>query len=145
MGTSGKDLVPTILFTGERSHDQYRVRMFGKAARLTHSTLNALVELVIARAKLETGFVPLSRVTVSRLRRSLDYVKRSAGRTLIETGCGEEYRLSLTKEKLAKHTAVAPSFYELVALKAISQEQADQLTSICRLLNPRGNRKDTKR
>lgn len=62
--------------------------------QLTHAALAALVALVIARDRGPTGFVPVNRVTIYRLREAIATENGSEGRHLIETGCGEEYRLA---------------------------------------------------
>ena len=130
---------PTIVFSGERSENHYVVAVSDKPIQLTHACLEALVELVLARQKSVTGYVPISRVCIRRLRESLNGAGPNLGRMLIETGCGEEYRLRLPKDSLAKEISVDPSFLELGRMGALCQEQVEQLARFAEHLKPSRN------
>lgn len=137
--------VPTIRLTGERRDEHFQVDVLGKTMQLTHGLLEALIELVIACGGPTRGFVPISRVTIRRLRRALEGADRLAAKGLVETGCAEEYRLAIPKERLRQEIAVDSSFFELVKINAVSQEQAEQLVRVGHMVKPGRNRKETRR
>jgi len=118
----------TIMLTGNRSNDHFLIQLEGDPVALTHATLKALVKLIIARGSPGSGFVHVPRVTIHRLRQSLG---REAGDKLIETGCGEEYRLVFEPDCLADHIVLHPSFFELGDLHVYSASQLEVLTRIC--------------
>jgi hypothetical protein len=130
--------LPPLTLTGERHGDHYQIRLSGNDVGLTCSALVALVSMVIARAGPGTGFTPISRVTGRRLRQALDQaVGPGTGMTLIETGCGEEYRLTFAREHLDKHVAIHASFFELEGLRVITKEQAEALRHLGRGMQPK--------
>jgi hypothetical protein len=134
-----------LLLCGERNRDHFQIEALGQKVPLVNSALHALIELIIARGTRATGFTPISRVTIRRLRQAMACTQASRAATLIETGCGEEYRLTLPKETLAREIAIAPSFFELTSIGAISHEQAEQLARIGRIVKPGRTRKPTRR
>src|SRR5215468_10451358 len=111
MSSSAKITTGEIILTGERRGDHYEVHLSGRPVGLTCSALSALVAMLVARGGTGTGFVQLSPVAVHRLRRAFDCAGgEGTGKTLIETGCGEEYRLTVPRGLLASWLRVDPSF-----------------------------------
>jgi hypothetical protein len=56
-----------------------------------------------------------------------------AGKQLIETGCVQEYRLTIAKAKIAERVGVTHCFFELVDLHVVSTEEAETLRKTCSL------------
>jgi hypothetical protein len=112
---------PVLALTGERQRGRYQVLVCGTPVYLTYSMLNVLVSLVIARGTSQTGFLPVSRITIRRLRKAIDEATgRGTGRSLIETGCGEEYRLAIPASRPATDVVVGNGFLELGRAGALS-------------------------
>jgi hypothetical protein len=128
---------PALKLTGDRRNDRFRICLYGRPAELTGSSVYILVELILARADSETGFVPLSPVEVHRLRRALDDAGGAgSGKRLIETGAGEEYRLALAPEELAEQVVLEASFFELTRMGVLTGAQAGRLQSGAGLASP---------
>ncbi len=126
---------PVIVFTGDRDNDHIQIQLHGTLIRLGAALLEPLVELVLERAHSETGYLQLEPVTVYRLRRALDEVLGpGTGKSLIETGLAQEYRLTIPRAELAAKVAVAASFAELETLKVISKQQLTELLRVCTCL-----------
>jgi hypothetical protein len=124
-----------IRLSGERQGDHYQVWIDARAVDMTASTLSAFVALLLARGREGTGFVALNRVAVHRLRQALDRaLGQEAGQAIIETGCGEEYRLTVSREQLRGRLVIDPSFFELEGLGVISAEEAEALRRLGRVL-----------
>src|SRR5262245_42446472 len=102
----------TMTLTGNRRNDHFLIEFGGTPIKLTHATLKALVKLIIARGSPGSGFVSLPRVTVYRLRQSLG----TQAANLIETGCGEEYRIALDPDRIGDQVTLHSSFFELEEL-----------------------------
>ena len=129
-----------ILFTGERHNNHFEVCVLGRKVLLSLAMLRTLVDLLIARANTEIGFLAQSPVTSRRLRRTIDQaVKPGTGKSLIETGSGQEYRIALARETVDEAVMTAPGFFELVSLKVISSQQAAQLRRITKPLKSARN------
>ena len=100
---------------------------------LAHSAVKTLIDLVLARAKSGTGLIPISRMSIYRLRQAINrYVGRGIGKLLIETGCREEYRLGIPPDQIAVRVGVTSCFFELLGTQAISKVQAEGMRSVCR-------------
>jgi hypothetical protein len=128
-GGEGTSL-PTITFNGDRHNGHFEVRILGRTTLLPCALFRTLIDLVIARAETETGFLPENPVTIRRLRQAIDQaVKPGTGKTLIETGSGEEYRLTIPKEEILQEVAFERGFFELEGLKVITKLQADSIRS----------------
>jgi hypothetical protein len=120
-----------IALTGSRHEDHFRVDVNGKPASLPYASFSALVSLVCARAQSESGFISIARSTIYRLRKALD-ANAKAGKSLIETGSGEEYRLTIPKAKLRASVCVASGFFDLVERNLITKEHGEILRLHCR-------------
>jgi hypothetical protein len=80
----------------------------------------------------ESGFIPVPRATIHRLRKTIDaHVGAGAGKQLIETGCVQEYRLTIAKAKIAERVGVTRCFFELVDMHVVTNAQADTLRRTC--------------
>ncbi len=154
--TAFRSGLAVFVFTGRRRDDHFRVDVDGALVWLPCASFKALVNLVIARIRSETGLATISRVTIHRLRKALG----TRGKLLIVTGSGEEYRLTIPKTKIADHVRVAPCFFELEERRIIPKEDAELLRKVCRRRRlvdeddchpprgfgkPSGNDKETKR
>ncbi len=132
-----------ILFTGERESDHFRVQVLGKPIALAYAPWLALIDLVLARSA-GTGFLALNRVIVARLRKALEEaLGPGMGKKLIETGCREEYRLTMEEGKIL--VGLDSTFAELEALHFLSEERASGLRKMARLetlVKPKRNRKE---
>jgi hypothetical protein len=118
---TGTQVNYSLGFTGERGRRHFQVRIGDSAVDLTRSTLQALIQLLLARAEAGSGFVRLSEVIVCRLRHAFDDALREGrGEALIETGCTREYRLT----SMPACVLVEPAFFELEALGVLSADQA---------------------
>ena len=151
----GDPPTPSIALTGRRRDDHFRVDVDGVPVWLSGETFKALLKLVVATLKTESGRATISRLTIHRLRKSLG--KR--GEDLILNGSGEEYYLMIPKAKTAERMSVAPCFFELVGRNLVATEDAELLRKHCRrgrlvddrdrnpphlFTKPNGNRKETK-
>jgi hypothetical protein len=126
---------PVLVLTGERANRQVVVRLDDQPLALTYSQFALLVRLIIARGTTRTGFVEDAdsayAVAVCRLRKALDRVTgRGTGRTLIQTGAGEEYRLGVP----VTCVALEPSCAELLTAGLLTAEELQELRRLCRLL-----------
>jgi len=122
---------PTIVFTGDRRNDRFRILVKGKAVELCRVGLNILIDLVIARADSRTGFLRACPVSVCRLRQALDEsLGPGGGKGLIETGGAKEYRLTILPQQLGVALAIEACFVELVELKVVSLSRASQLLQL---------------
>jgi hypothetical protein len=115
---------PPLTLSGERANRHVLVRVHGQPLRVTYSQFTLLVKLVIARGTTPTGFVgnagTVHSVAVWRLRKAIDGVAGpGAGKRLVETGAGEEYRLTIP----ATSVALEPSCSELVPIHLLTAEQ----------------------
>ena len=122
---------PAIIFTGERRNSHFQVLLYGQEAKLTAAALNLLVALVLSRADSGTGFMQAHPLDIFRLRRSMDAAGRGLGKKLIETGGGEEYRLTICLEKVPLEVTITSSFLELIDLKVVSRTVANKLCAVC--------------
>ncbi|MBI2804804.1 MAG: hypothetical protein HYX68_07455 [Planctomycetes bacterium] len=123
---------PVILLTGERQDDHIRIDLDGATVWLAVTSLETLVELLVARINLETGYLPVHPVTIHRLRRALDEVGGDAyGKRLIQTGAQAEYRLTIPRAELGERVGVTSCFAELADLKIISAEQLQVIQTAC--------------
>lgn len=122
---------PSIALTGSRNDDHFRVDVNGKPAFLPYASFSALVDLICARIQSESGFIGIARNTIYRLRRALD-CNGGAGKQLIETGSGQEYRLTIQKSELRARVCVTSCFFDLVDRNLFTEEQAAVLRKHCR-------------
>ena len=120
-----------IVLTGSRRDDHFRVDVNGKPVLLTFACIAALVDLICARVRSDSGFLTSARSTIYRLRKAMD-ANAGAGKRLIETGSGEEYRLTIPKAELPTRVGVTACFFDLVARNLITEEQAEILRKHCR-------------
>lgn len=119
---------PLITFTGERRRSRYRVKVRRRTVDLTAGALTILIDMVLAGEDSELGFVQLPALDVFRLRRAIDSaVGPGAGKDLIETGGGEEYRLNIPRDQLGTQVALTACFFELVDLNVVSILQCNKL------------------
>jgi hypothetical protein len=154
--TVSRPVVTDIVFTGRRLDDHFRVDVNGDSVWLPGASFKALVKLVVARIRSESGFATISRLTIHRLRKSLG----TCGKQLIVIGSGEEYRMTIPKTKIADRVSVAPCFLELEERRIVPKEDLELLRKVCRRRRlvddddsrpsrpfgkPNGNGKETKR
>jgi hypothetical protein len=118
----------SILLTGRRHDDHFRVDVDGTPIWLPCASFKSLVLLVHACVRSDSGLTHIPRLTIHRLRKALG----AAGKQLIHTGSGEEYRLAISKSKIAARVGVTPCFVELVPLHVIIKDQAASLRKACR-------------
>lgn len=124
----------SITFTGDRRGDHFRVYVHGRPVELTANAVSLFVELVAARGHSGPGYVQASSVEVCRLRRSLDQaIAPGTGKALIETGSGQEYRLTIPRAQIGHQVEITTCFFELVELGVISGLQAEALKRLARL------------
>jgi hypothetical protein len=117
-----------IRLSGERSAKHHGVHLSGQPVFLTECEFSALLTLLVACGEPGSGYVSLNPVTVCRLRATLDDAAGpGTGISLIQTGNGAEYRLALPRERPASWLLVEESFYELVGLKTVSEEEAEAI------------------
>jgi hypothetical protein len=122
----------SIILTGSRRDDHFRIDVGDDAVFLPCASFNTLIDLVCARITSESGFVHVPRATIHRLRKAIDqWVGAGAGKQLIETGCVQEYRLAIAKAKIAERVGVTRCFFELTALHIVTCEQAETLRKTC--------------
>ena len=121
-----------ILITGTRVGDQFRVAVRGVAISLTFGSFKALIDLTMARANGDSGFVQIEKMTIRRLRAALDkFLGDGVGKTLIETGSGEEYRLAIPKSKLRARVRLTACFFELAKIGLISEDDSEAMRRAC--------------
>lgn len=99
---------PRLILTGERMRKRYLAIVDLRVVWLPGTLFGALCRLVLARHRTRTGFARESPLTAHRLRELLDSEEdRRAGRSIIETGDGHEYRLALEPRHLRVHATFA--------------------------------------
>jgi hypothetical protein len=119
---------PPLTLSGDRANRHVLVRVHGRPLPVSFSQFTLLVRLVIARGTTPTGFVgdadTFHSVAVWRLRKAIDGVAGpGAGKRLVQTGAGEEYRLAIP----ATSVALEPSCSELVPIHFLTAEQLRSL------------------
>jgi len=124
-----------LVLTGKRHRARIEARLHGQAVRLSCSSFQLLLDLVLALANTETGYVNIHPTSICRLRKAIDAIlgEGSAARW-IETGMSQEYRLTIPREEMAVQIALTPCFFELVDLKVVTEEQAEELRELVRVL-----------
>jgi hypothetical protein len=121
-----------IILTGSRRDDRFRIDVGDEAVFLPCASFITLIDLIYARIISESGFVRVPRATIHRLRKAIDQrVGVGAGKQLIETGCVQEYRLTIAKAKIAERVGVTRCFFELVDLHVVTNAQAEILRRTC--------------
>jgi hypothetical protein len=121
-----------IAFTGIRAQNHYSVGVGGKSIALTYGSLKALMELVLARSSPGSGFARFDKMTIARLRAVLVCaLGDGAGKVLIETGSGEEYRLAIPRKQLRARVLVSDCFFELIEINVVRKDEADALRRVC--------------
>jgi hypothetical protein len=120
-----------IVLTGSRHDDHFRVLLDGKASMLPYASFSVIVELICARVLSDSGFLATARSTIYRLRKTLQSTV-GVGKRLIETGSGEEYRLTIPKSELQARVGATSCFFDLVARNLITEKQAEILRKYCR-------------
>ena len=128
---------PPLTLTGERADGHVLVRVHGLPLPVSFSPFALLVRLILARGTTATGFVrdadTVHPVAVWRLRQAVDGVAGpGAGKRLVQTGAGEEYRLAVP----AAAVALEPSCADLVPLRFLTAEQLEALRRVCGPGNP---------
>lgn len=119
---------PQLHLTGERHGKRYVVRLYSQSVAVTFVGLGALIEMLRTRAGPEPGFALVERLTIFRLRKAFDKAAGAGtGKALIETGDGEEYRLTIPRAELFERVAIEASFFDLERRKVINAEQAEAL------------------
>lgn len=139
-----------LSLSGERVRDRFEVLFDSVCVHLPATCLMALVDLVAALANADAGYVHVNSVTICRLRRYLGRaLGKGAGVGLIETGCGDEYRLAIPPERAKKQIHVKPGFFELAKQNLISPDQFEALRRFARRtpsseiqMKSKGNRKE---
>ena len=114
----------------DRSHGMVRVevRCNGAPVPMRCSSLQLLIELVLGLANHDSGYVAAEAIAVHRLREDLD------GLDLIETGMSSQYRLRIPRAELANRVKLTPCFFELVDLKVVTPDQAEELRGLLRVV-----------
>ena len=120
----------SLVFTGRRRDDRFRVYFNGKPTELTPRSLMVLIDLVLAHGKPGSAFISMPKMTIYRLRWELG---RGAGKKLVETGSGAEYRLAIPSNELQGCVALTPCFFELIGVGVVSKDEAELLVRLCRL------------
>ena len=121
-----------ILLTGSRRDDHFRIDVGDDTVFLPCASFSTLIDLIYARITSESGFIHMPRGTIHRLRNALDEcVGPGAGKQLIETGCVQEYRLTIAKARIAERVGVTHCFFELVDLHVVATEEAETLRKTC--------------
>jgi hypothetical protein len=116
-----------VLLTGRRQDDRFRIDVHGTPIWLSCASFQSLVALAHASIQTQSGLIPIPRLTIHRLRKAFP-----AGKQLIRTGSGEEYRLTIPKSKIRARIGVTRCFFELVARHVITKDQAETLRQACR-------------
>jgi hypothetical protein len=116
-----------ILLTGRRQDDRFRIDVRGTPIWLPCASFQSVVGLALASIQTQSGLIPVPRLTIHRLRKAFP-----AGKQLIRTGSGEEYRLTIPKSKIRARIGVSDCFFELVARRVITKDQAETLRNACR-------------
>jgi hypothetical protein len=84
-----------------------------------------------------TSYVAISPVVVHHLRCALDEaLGPGRGKSVIQTGCGQEYRYALAPDELAAHVKVMPGFVAMAEMKVISSQEANVLLDALRVDSP---------
>src|SRR5262245_27419696 len=121
-----------ITVTGTRVGDLFRVALRGASISLTFNSFEALINLTIARANGGSGFVEIKKMTIRRLRAAIDRsLGDGVGKTLIETGSGEEYRLAIPKKNLRKRVRLTACFFELSKIGLLSEADSEAMRRAC--------------
>jgi hypothetical protein len=121
-----------ILLTGSRHDDHFRIDVGDDAVFLPCASFSTLIDLIYARITSESGFIHVPRATIHRLRKAIDErIGPGAGKQLIETGCVQEYRLTIAKAKITDRVGVTHCFFELVDLHVVTPEEAETLRKTC--------------
>lgn len=124
---------PRLVLTGERLNRRHLVKLDDREIWVPGGLFATLCTLVHARCTTQTGFVVESPLTIFRLRELLDgYRVKANGKSLIETGEGQEYRLALATTFID----VDQAFTELPSPKLIKIEEKSELLKL-RGPNPR--------
>ena len=130
--TKNKPALPSVVLTGERLDDKFRIEAAGTAVLLSAASFQAVIRLACAALESESGFLPAARNTIYRLRKALDaQAGVGTGQELIHTGGGEEYRLAIPRAEFSERIRITACFYELVAKRIVTQQQADLLRKHC--------------
>jgi hypothetical protein len=125
-------VTPTLTLTGNRRENRFEIYLLGRPLELTCSTFKALVDLVIARGAPGNGYVRAERISIHRLREAMDIaVALGTGKSLIETGSGEEYRLTIPRDELSSQIVLTPCFVELDNLNILTTQQVTRLRGLC--------------
>ena len=95
-GPRGK-VRPAVVLTANRRRGRFLVLISGKPVWLTGGLFSTLCQLVSARMTTSMGYVSASPMVVCRLRRAIESALSypEDAMTLIETGVGQEYRLTI--------------------------------------------------
>ena len=127
--------LPSLVLTGIRHRNRVEIRIGAIAVPLTCSSYEILRDLVLPLVDSETGCAEIHPVAIRRLRCAIDEtVGDGTALTLIETGMNGPYRLEIVRAELSERVALTLCFFELVDLKIVTEEQADALRAVLRVL-----------
>ena len=124
---------PSLILTGDRRNRNFVALVLGAEVDLPTTLFDTLLDLVAARLTTETGYTKLrftggdeelARTQISRLRHRIDgAIRPGAGKGLIETGAGTEYRLRLSR----KDIEVRDAFFTELPPQSVPTELLDIL------------------
>ena len=123
-----------LLLTGDRHDNRIHVQFYGTSELIPCASLEALVEMIVARIETESGYCEIARRTILRLRKEIDACAGpGCGRRLLETGFKGQYRITTRKSDILTRIGLTPCFFEFVDLAIISLGQATTLRRGCAL------------
>ncbi len=127
------DRAPALVLTGERRKRQFLVRIHGQSIWLTATLFSTLCELVIGHQRTTSGFVPIARQTIYRLRKAIGHaVSDYTFDNLIESGADQEYRLCIGVDDVA----VGSAFAELRDKHLLAAADMELLVQSCQDVRP---------
>jgi hypothetical protein len=132
--TDGTSLDLDMLLTGNRHDHRIGVLFFGQPAMISCASLEALVEMLVARIETASGYCEISRQTIFRLRKGIDACGGDGcSLRLIQTGFKGQYRITASKSDFSTRIGVTACFFELVDLAILSPSQAETIRQTCAL------------
>lgn len=129
VGRSRNRFRRTLIITGkQQGRRRYLIKVQNRSVWLTATMFTALCQLIVARIRTRTGCIPVSRMTIMRLRKTIDCgVKRKGlGKMIIHTGGSSEYCLGLP----LAHVAVDPSFRQVLVPGLITEQERKAILSL---------------
>jgi hypothetical protein len=121
----GRDIpvAPEVRITGDRRSGRYLIELRGRPVWLPCGLFCTLCELAIARTCTPLGYVSGSPLKIYRLRRLL---AATAGAGLIETGAGQEYRLTCDRAAIE----IDPSVQEVPSPGVLAEDEKSALLAL---------------